>query len=266
MGFFGDTEYKWNELPASSSARSRLLSMGLGPAPDQPVQDVAGADPLEQWIYRMSQQRLMQPDTSAYDTAISGMKGIAAGGGDLTRNPEFQGIWNKVLQEGTTGGRNLQRALKLSGNAPTHSSKGLDMLGRQTTGVQEQLLGSALPFLESERNRQFSALGALPGLQQAREASQTGAMATAGNAAALMRAIEQATQDAAFQAQLRNLQYITQTQPGYLQSVLVTPQLTQEYKPGVLDYAKGVGQFVGEIGNIGAGTLGIMQGIGGLAM
>ena len=260
MPFFSTAKTKLYEPPTSAEARKRLYRMGIGEAPEQPVQEIAGAVPLEEMAYQAAQRNLGATPWS-YDTALGLTKGMTAET-DPTQAPGFAGTWAGLLQGGVTQGRNLQRALKLSGNAATQTSKGRQMVGNQVTGAQEALLAGVLPFYGAERERRLAAAEALPQIEQAKEQSQANWAQVGANTGAMMQAIEQATKDAQMQAQMRDLEYKYQLQPGYLQSILTAPTLQMEQDPGFTGRTHELSEAIEMGKNIPMGSTQDWQGLG----
>ncbi len=260
MSFFSKTKTKVYEPKTSRLARTQLYELGMADE-TMPTLQVAGADPLSRSVYGTIRDRLANPDTAAYDTAMGAANRMVTEGQDPTQTAGFRGIWNRVLEEGTAGGRNLQRALKLSGNAPAKSSQGLDAIGRQTTGVQEQLMAASLPYLDAAQARQLQAMQALANLQAAKEASQQSWLGLGQRTADYMRNIEQAVADAEFNQAMQQLAFQYQIQPGILQSVLVNPYVYQKYDPGFVGYTNQLSQHIKDAGNIAATG----QGMGSMA-
>ena len=254
MGFFEDIlgGPKYMEPSTSKAARRRLYELGTQEAPTQPVQQVALADPLQQQAYNLASQYAGGGLSPAYNTALGLMTQYATQPVDVTAMPGFQGIWDKVLSEGSRSSRNLQRALKLSGNAATNTSKGRDIMGRQQSDVEAGLMAAALPFLQQAESQRFQAGMALPQLAQQQENAALSRINAGTQAGSMMRMIQQAINDAQYNAAMNDLFFKYETQPGLLQSTLVNPSLTQKtgWLTGTNQVLSGMGELAGNIAGL----------------
>ncbi len=262
MGVFedmlgGDTEFQ--EPAISKAAREKLYGLGTKTGVKQPVQQIAPADYLQNIAYNQASQYANSAVPSAYGTAINAATNIATAPTDVMSVPGFKGIWDKILNEGTKSSRNLQRALKLTGNAATNSSRGRNAVGQLDTQVQEQLMGAALPLVQDIENRRYNATMALPGLANAEEAARIQRMSVGEQAGNLMRAIQQAVNSAQYEAELNDLNFRYGIQPRLLQSTMTNPVATTE--PGWLTQTN---QALEGLSDLGGNILSLTQGAGGM--
>jgi len=251
MSFFAKTTAEPIENTDSQLARFQLLGMAAGPAPKQPVRQIAAVDPMQSFAARLASQYMQNPDTRGYDTAMN-LAGQFAAGGDPRELSGYRAIMDKVLGQGTAGASNLAGVLRSPG-------KGYDVLGRKTTGVQDRLTASALPFLSAESGRQIGALQALPQIQGAKERSVTNWTGLSGRLGAMLRDVTQAKNDAEYDAALRNLQFLYELQPGLFQRLLVNPTVYSQYDKGDLGRIQEASDFGKDLTEIYSNTLGMVM-------
>jgi len=264
MSFFPTTKRKVYESGYSKAARESLLGTATGEAPEQPVRQIAGQDPLQEWGARITSGYLTNPDTSAYDTAL-GTAGQYAAQGDARQLPGYQNILSKVMGGTNAIGGNLAKALAATGNAPARGVRGVDALGRPMSAVRERMTTASLPFLTEEGNRQFRAIMDLPQFQQAKEQSAANWIQMGQQFGQGLRALQQARNDAEYEAILRDMAMKYEIQPGMLQSLLVTPQPNTIYDVGTLGRSLQLGQFGKDLVDIYGNTIGAAFSGGGSA-
>ncbi len=259
MGLFedllGGSEYK--EPALSSQSRKRLQELGMAEE-DQPVLQVAPADVLQQRAYGQAGEYLGSELPGAYATTRDLLTNYATQPVDVMSVPGFKGVYDKILSEGSKSSRNLQRALKMTGNAATNSSRGRNAVGQLDTQVQEQLMGAALPLFQEAENRRYDATMALPAIAGQEEAARLRRIAVGEQSGALMRAIQEAINAAEYQAKVNDLNFRYGRQANLLQSTLTEPRLVR--KPGILENISGT---LKGISDIGGQVVGMTQGIGG---
>jgi hypothetical protein len=249
MGFFSDMlggEARFEEPKLSQEARKQLYRLGNAQE-TQPVQQVAGADPLMQQTYGLTQGMLAQGLSPGYNTSMNFLTNKMTQPIDVTTMPGFQGVWDKILQEGGLSSRNLQRALKLSGNAATNTSKGRDIMGRQQSEVEGKQASA----------EQMQAATALPNVAGQQQNAALANIQAGTQQGQMMQAIQQAIANAQYQAGMNDLSFRYSTQPGLLQSTLVNPQMTQSQ-----GWLGGLTNMFSGLNNLGGAALGVTQGVG----
>lgn len=243
----------------AKDAQEYLLQAARGQAPEAPLQGIAGLDPLQLELYEDARRRFLSPGVSPYQEAMAATRPLMEGG-DPTQSDVYQGILSEALRTGTQSNRNVGRALRLSGNAPTASGKGRDILGRNTDQWTQGMAVSLADYVAGEKNRQLQAAGMYGDLAQAGERSGALTRAEAGNAAQMMRAIQQQRADAEYQQAMQYYDWLTRIRPGILTSVIGGAQISPTQPSSLSSFSQGVGNM----GNIMAGIQSMGSSIGSL--
>jgi len=137
-------------------AQNALLGLARGPAPNMPLLGVAGEDALEEELYNLTRGRLSQlGGPSPYDESKRAVRSLMDIG-DPTQSDVYQGILSRAAEAGTRSNRNVGRALRLSGNAPTASGKGRDILGRNTDDWTQGMAVSLADYVAKRRASEFN--------------------------------------------------------------------------------------------------------------
>jgi len=186
----------WGAIPLSEdqTKASDFLS-GLLDRP-APLQNIADLSELEKFIQELT-ARFSSSGPSEYNqTAMDLAKKTATQDEDITKRPEIQGLMKEIQEMGSLEANRLGRGMQISGSAGT--SKGRDVLGRSGTDTQQKLLSSLSPYLESERNRQFSSIGLMSDLQNAMNTEIMQKIQTGSIIGEIPRQIEDARNTAKF--------------------------------------------------------------------
>lgn len=221
MGIFGQGKTKIEVIEAEESAEARkeLLKRGQESVqfPTRQIADLSAAElEVEQRARAIIEEGPSEARQQALDLALE-----AAQPRDITQDPVFQAVQRGVVREGQLESNRLGRAIQLRGGAG--STAGRDILARNVTGIEANLLAAAAPFLFEARASQERARGqvsSIVGEQQRAETSRLGLGSAVG---ALRRDIEQARTDANFQRVLDEINFRFGTQANLLGATLTTP-------------------------------------------
>ncbi len=259
MSFYSRTRTNVYDPLASRQSREALYGLGTS-SYTTPTREVAGEDPLTAMTRDLSTNRLYEP--SAYNSAIqSATQRLQGASSPLTDIPE----WNETLRAGVKENRNLQRSLKLSGNAATQSSRGLREVGKQTTSLQQKLMNMGLSALGTQEQDQLDTARTLGNLQTQRTSSEQNRLLNALSAAEYTRNLEQQANNAQYEAQQGDIAFRYGVQPGILQSALYTPQVSQKTDQGTIGKLTQTVQFARDLYDIYANTIGRIFSWGGSA-
>ena len=214
----GNKESKVEISPDAQSAINRLMKLSKADV-SFPTRQVQGETSLERFMRSMSIDFARSGTDPALQTAIDEATKTATGPIDITKMPEFKGIFDKILEGGRLDAQSIARSLQLSGGG-SFGSPDRDILGRSVTGTQERLTAAMAGLFSQLRGLKVGAVGQLGSFGAQREASQISKIGVGSQAAFMERQIQQMINDAQFQKEINEIQMKYVTQPSYLSTVI----------------------------------------------
>jgi hypothetical protein len=245
------------EPDTSVASRAELLKRGTEATPNFPLQQTAGMTSLEEYIQGLLGNYVKSPASATRQNAIDLATKTANEPYDVTQFPEVQGLMKRITEAGQTEGNRLMRGMQLRGSSS--SSRGRDILGRNVTDMQQKIASGLSPYLESERQRQFGAIGLMSDLENAQTADLLQKLSTGSQFGALPRQILQDIYDKQYAQQNAPINFRYSTQPGILQSMLQPYQVLQggsgQSESGFSQIAPLIGPALSILGPILSGGL-----------
>ncbi len=220
MGFFSGTKTKVKIDPITQAARTELLARGKESV-DIPAREIAGLTETELAAIRRGEEFAAGGITPELLQAIELTRGIATDTSSVVDDLGLQAIFREITKQGQTESGRLGRKLQQQGTLSS-TRGGRDQFGRLLSDVEGRKVASAVPFLESEKNRRFNAILNLAGLGERKTGEEQERIKTGLQIGSIPRMIEQAVNDEKLNAILANLQFRFGTQANILQGVSTT--------------------------------------------
>ena len=214
MANFFDTKVT-HDLPKALRPLVGSLTKKATEAPPQfPERKVADVDPLTQTAYQLTEGYVGSGPSDAYTTALAEARKTATTPVDVANMPEYQALAEQIAAYGQTEANRLQRGNIMTGNASWQSSAGRDVLGRSVTETQQRMMAAAVPFLQQARTQQQQAVSQLQSLDVQGQNSVLSKIDVGSRVGEILRGIEAAKLEAAYQNAMDplNFRYVTQPQ------------------------------------------------------
>ncbi len=252
MSFFSGTKSKLKVDPTKAEARKELLKRGKESV-DIPAREIASLTETELAAIRRGEEFAAGGITPELLQSIELTRGIATDTSSVVDDPGLQAIFREITKQGETESGRLGRKLQKQGTLSS-TRGGRDQFGRLLSDVEGRKVASAVPFLESEKNRRFNAILNLAGLGERKTGEEQERIKTGLAVGSIPRAIEQAVNDEKLNAILANLQFRFGTQASILQGVSQTgTDIIAPGGPSGLEKAASIAKTISSISSSVAG-------------
>lgn len=223
---------------------------------DQYLTDLLGQNPKipEEQIAEMSDaERLAQEMVGEYGRSeaegLDTLRGITRESDDITQDPTISALLDVIGKKGDLAANRLSRSMMLRGG---RGGAGRDVLGRQVTDTQKEMLSSLAPYAESAKQRKMSAAQILNNLGETSTLNRLNALSTTGS---LPRTLQQMRNSANYNRLMQEVMFPYQQKADVASRIKQGGQMAVTQSPSLFSQ---VAPLVGQVASAGilSGALG----------
>ncbi|MCE5324953.1 MAG: hypothetical protein LLG01_00915 [Planctomycetaceae bacterium] len=245
MGLFNSSiKLKDTRTPNAKWADKYLTDLLGAPTPKIPEEQIAEMSDAE----KLAQELVGEYGTSTAE-GLDTLRGMAGAPDDITQDPTISALLDVIGKKGDMAANRLSRSLMLRGG---RGGAGADMLGRQVTDTQKEMLAAAAPYAESAKQRKMSAAQLLNTLGESSALNRLNALSTTGS---LPRTLQQMRNSAAYQRLMTEIMFPYQQKANLAGQIKQGGQMAVVKSPSIMEQVAGLAATAAKFipGNGGGG-------------
>lgn len=256
MGWFkteSPTIRQIDPLKKQKKAAANSLTSLLNVTPEIPVQQTAGMTNTEQLGQKILGNFASTGIPAQYQQGLNALGNIVNSGSDITQLPEYKAILADSAAQTNDAVNQALRRIQISGlSGSTPQGRAV---GRAVGEGQNRTVATLAPYAAQERQNRLNAINLLSSYINSGQQFDLNKLAAINNYGALPRELEQAKNNAAYQAMLTKIMFPYQ-QGADVASRIMGGNIDTAIMEAGPTYAEGAGQLMSGIGAMFKGIKG----------